>query len=66
MKIRYQIIKITPYFLSNFQPLRCVATTRKITVEKREMVEYSSPGEERGRTVVSVEQGGGGGRGRVG
>lgn len=46
MKMRYQIMRITPYFLSNFQPLRCVATMRKTTVENRERVEYSSPGEE--------------------
>lgn len=43
MKMRYQMSKIIPYFLSSFQPFKCVATIRKMTVENREMVEYVSP-----------------------
>lgn len=43
IKVKYQAIRITPYFLSNFQPLKCVAATRNTTVEKRDKVEYVKP-----------------------
>jgi hypothetical protein len=41
---RYHTIRMIPYFLSSFQPLRWVATTRKMTVESKERVEYVRPG----------------------
>lgn len=43
MKIKYHIIRMMPYFLSNFQPFKWVATTKNTTVDNRDTVEYVSP-----------------------
>ena len=43
INMRYHTIRMIPYFLSSFQPLRWVANTRNKTVESRERVEYVSP-----------------------
>jgi len=43
INMRYHTIRMIPYFLSNFQPLRWVANTRNKTVESRERVEYVIP-----------------------
>ena len=43
INMRYHTIRMIPYFLSSFQPLRWVASTRNKTVESRERVEYVSP-----------------------
>lgn len=40
---KYPTIKITPNFLSSFQPFQCVARISITTVDSSEMVEYVSP-----------------------
>lgn len=49
MNTKYHSISITPYRRSNFQPFKWVATTRNITVDSKETVEYVKP-------VIQVEQ----------
>lgn len=34
---------MTPYFLSNFHPFKCVANTRNTTVLSKDKVEYVKP-----------------------
>lgn len=44
---KYQIISITPYRRSNFQPFKWVASTKNITVDSKDTVEYVRPGDKR-------------------
>lgn len=46
---KYQIISITPYRRSNFQPFKWVANTKNITVDSKDTVEYVRPGNKRTR-----------------
>lgn len=43
MKKPYQAKRIAPYFLFNFQLLRCVATRRNTIVRSNVKVEYVRP-----------------------
>ena len=49
---KYQIISITPYRRSNFQPFKWVASTKNITVDSKDTVEYVRPGDK----ITSIRQ----------
>jgi hypothetical protein len=52
---RYHTMRMRPYFLSSFQPLRCVATTRNRTVESRDKVEYVRPARNKGAHKMNTK-----------